>query len=551
MFARFFRKTSSSVTFAALLIGGASLLSRLVGVFRDRLLSGTFGAGRELDVYYAAFRIPDLVYGMVVGGVITAGFIPVFTRYLGSHASPDKGLGESAERLADSLMVTLGLLLATGALLGAALAPQFVPAITPGFSSEDVMQAVLLTRIMMLSTFFLGLSNVFGGILQTKRRFATYSLAPILYNVGIVAGTAFLAPRFGIVGSAIGVVFGAFMHFVAQMIACADAGYRFLFPAGLKSAFGHDGVRQIAKLTVPRLASIGAGNVNALVVTGIASTLGAGSIAIYTLSNNLQLFPTMIIGSSFAIAAFPVISELAAKGKRAEFAGAVSNTTKNILFMIIPATVLMLLLRAQIVRVVLGTGQFDWADTIATADTLAFFSLSLFAQALWPLLARACFALEDVLSPLWAVIAGIVVERIAAWQMVSAGMGTPALALSFSLGSVVTIVWLWAALRHRAGASLGERGIIRAIFRTTIAALCMAITVQAAKTVLGNAFGTQTFLAIFGQGLGAGVVGLAVFIAAAYALGSEEAKSVVAMYSRKFAPVPVPELRQDDGTIEP
>lgn len=544
MLRRFFRATTTSVTFAALLIGGASLLSRLIGVFRDRLLSGTFGAGRDLDIYYAAFRIPDFVYNLVVGGVITAGFIPVFTAYLGKDASPEKGVNPEASRLADALMSAMSALLIGGAVIGMAMAPRLVPWITPGFGTADAAQAVMLTRLMFLSPIFLGLSNVLGGILQTKRRFVTYSFAPVLYNVGIVSGTVLLAPRFSILGPALGVVAGSFLHFAAQLIAAMDAGYR----PHAAWAPRHIGVKQIAKLTVPRLAGLGASQINLLIVTSIASTLGAGSIAVFTLANNLQLFPTGIVGTSFAVAAFPLIADLAAKGKREEFAAEVSRTTRNILFLIIPATVCLLLLRAQIVRVVLGSGKFDWKDTVATADTVAFFAISLFSQSLWPLLARACFAIQDVFNPLWAVVAGIIVERGLAWKFVSMGLGTPGLALAFSGSSIFVIIWLWVALRHKTGA-LHERDVLRSLVVTSVASVCMAFTMQFIKTALGRALGTQTFLTVLAQGAGAGAAGIAVFAAIAYMLGSEEMRAVVAMYRRKTVPVPVPEIKQEDGSI--
>ncbi len=546
MLKRFWDMTKTSVGGAAVLLGIASLMSRLAGILRDRLLSSTFGAGAELDVYYAAFRIPDLVYGMVIGGIVTAGFIPVFTRYLGEHANPETGVGEGASRLADALLSILGVVLVVGALIGVVAAPWFVPIITPGFDPEQMELAVALTRVMLLNPIFLGLSNVYGGILQTKRRFLIFAFAPVLYNLGAILGTAFLAPSIGALGSVIGVTSGAFLHLVAQVLECRAGGYRFRFIWDPM----HEGIRQIARLSLPRFASLGAAQMNHLVITGIASTLGAGSIAVFTLATNLQLFPIGIVGVSFAVAAFPLISELAAKGKTAEFVAAIARTTKHILFLIIPATVLMLLLRAQIVRIVLGAGRFGWADTIATADALAFFSLSLFSQALWPLIARACFAVEDALGPLYAVLAGIAVERTVAWMLVVKGMGTPGLALASSIGSIVTIAWLWFALRSRVG-SLEESSILKSVAITTGAALVMAVVVQLTKGAIGDALGTTTFLRIFAQGIGAGLAGTLAFFATAYALGSGEVRSIMAMYTRRFATVPTPGIRQEDGHIAP
>lgn len=544
MVRKLFMKATGSVTAAAAVLAVASLASRLAGIVRDRLLSGTFGAGRELDAYYAAFRAPDLVYNLFVLGAITAGFVPVFATYLEKGAGKES-MHEDASRLASLLLSMLGIILLACAAVGAVAAPWFVPALTPGFDAGERETVVRLTRIMFLSPLFLGLSSVLGGMLQTARRFFVYALAPILYNVGIIIGIVALAPTMGIAGVAVGVTLGAFLHFVVQLAACRALGWRYRFAWDAK----HEGVRAIARMTLPRTATLAVSQLNLVILTGMASTVGAGGIAVFNLANNLQSFPVGIIGVSFAVAAFPLIAELAAKEKTAEFIDALAKTVRTILFLVVPATIALLLLRAQIVRVVLGTGAFDWNDTVDTADTLSFFALSLFAQALLPLLARAFFAFRDVRTPLVGAIISVLAERALAWFLLERGMGTPGLALAFSFGVVLNVVILWVALRFRIG-GLAERAVLKSLLLTSVAGACMAVVIQGTKIVVGGAVDMRTFVGIFSQGLAAGTAGLAVYVGAAYLMGSEEARDVVRMYGRKFIPRPAEaQIGQEGETI--
>jgi putative peptidoglycan lipid II flippase len=543
MFRRLLNGRSRSVASAAALLGLASLLSRVVGFFRDRLLSGTFGAGPELDAYYAAFRAPDLIYNLFILGAVTAGFIPVMSGVMAGDG--ERAMDDKAKRLISSLLTFFGVLLVGASIIGAVTAPLFTPVLAPGFDAAQTALTVRLTRIMFLSPLFLGLSAVFGSVLQVRRRFFVYALAPVLYNVGIIGGTMALAPAWGIAGVALGVTVGSFLHLVAQLAACRTLGYRLAFRWDPR----HDGVREVGRLMVPRTAGLAVSQINLLVLTGLASSLGAGSIAVFNLADNLQSFSVGIIGVSFAVASFPLIAELAAKGRRSELAAEFSKTVLGVLFLAIPATVAFLLLRAQIVRVVLGTGNFDWADTVDTADALAFFTLSLFAQALLPLVVRAFFALRDVVTPLLAGLVSSTIGILLAVVLAGRGMGTPGLALAFSVASIANVLMLWVLLRLRVG-DLGERRILPVVVRLCVAAVLMAAAIQSAKIAIAPMVDMQRFVGIFTQGLLSGLLGLTVYVAAAYLMGSEEAGQVVRLYRRKVSPVMTPEVVQEEGTLD-
>lgn len=506
------------------------LLSKFLGMFRDRLLSGTFGAGVELDAYYAAFRAPDFMFGLFVAGAISAGFIPVFTRYVVQDG--DSRMGDASSLFASRVVSIMGVLLAGISVVGAVAAHWFVPLYTAGFSPEQQQTAILLTRLMFISPFFLGLSAVFSGILQTYKRFVVYSLAPVVYNLGIVCGVVFLSGRIGIMGAVVGVVSGSFLHMFIQLISVLRLGFRFSFRPSVRD----EGMKEIGRMMVPRTASLALEQVNLIILTGIASTLGVGSIAVFNLALNLQSLPVGVLGVSFAVASFPFIAELVERGDREGVKREFSRIVRLVMFMVIPATVAFVLLRAQIVRIVLGTGNFDWSNTVDTADALALFSISMFAQALLPLIIKTFFAFHNVRFPLIVATASIVFERLLAWKLISLGMGTAGLVLAYSASAALRIMLLWALLRILIG-SLDERRIVGSLSVMMAAAVAMGVVLQTVKTALGGMVDMQTFVGVFTQGAVAGLAGIAVYFAVTYLLGSEESRRLIGMARARLSPV--------------
>ncbi len=519
MIKRLLNGQTKTITSAAIIIGAASLASRFLGVIRDRILAGEFGAGNVLDAYYAAFRVPDLVFNLLVLGALSAGFIPIFTQYL------QRGDKDKAWHLANQVLnvLLIALFIVCGILF--IFTPQLMKLITPGFEGEKLVMTVNLTRIMFLSPILLGLSSVFGGILQSFKRFLVYSLAPILYNVGIIIGALVFVKFWGVYGLAWGVVLGALMHLLIQVPTSVYLGFHYQLILNLKNS----GLRKIGKIMVPRTLTLGITQLNLLVITIIASTLAAGSLAVFNLANNLQLFPVGIFGISFAIAAFPTLSALALREDKKDFIHSFSNTTRQILFFIIPASALFLVLRAQIVRVILGTGNFTWQDTILTMECLAMFSFSLFAQALIPLLLRGFYAFQRAVKPfiigIFTIGANVVLSLILTKPFTIFGhyfdLGVIGLALAFSLANIFNFIILWLFLRIITG-NLDERRIIWSVLKIVVATLAMAIVTQFMKYGIEPYFGTQTFVGIFLQGLIAGLVGIAVFIVVGCLLKSQE-----------------------------
>ena len=512
-----------------------SLVSRVLGIFRDRILASEFGAGDTLDIYYAAFRIPDLIFNLLVLGALSAGFIPIFTALLKKRGEPGKRerLGtEEAWELASNILNILVISLIALTAVGIIIAPWFMGLITPGFEAEKLKLTVSLTQIMFLSPLFLGISSVFGGVLQSFKRFFIYSLAPIFYNVGIILGALFLVPVFGVYGLAAGVVIGAFLHMLIQMPAVFKLGFKHKWILNWKET----NLVKIFRMMGPRTMSLAIAQINLVVLTIIASTLKSGSLSVFNLANNLQSFPIGIFGISYAVAAFPTLSARAFD--REKLKESFSGTLRQILFFIIPSTVLIMTLRAQIVRVILGSGHFDWEDTIMTMDTLAFFTIGIFAQALMPLLIRVFYARHDSRTPfyigLFSVLTNIGLslwlpkillcrELLSPFGGVSAclPLGVSGLALAFSISSIINMILLWIFLKREIG-GLDEKRIIFSTVKLVMAGAACGLSVQGLKFFVSKFIDMSTFLGVATQGTLAGLGGIIAFIIFCWLLQSEE-----------------------------
>ena len=499
--------SSTSVASAAFIIGFLSIASRLLGVVRDRILASSFGAGQTLDLYYAAFRLPDLVFNLLVLGALSAGFIPIFTKLLHNEENP-RAHWDLANNVFNSLF--FGLLIICG--LGILLAPWLVEIIAPGFPQSVHGEIVLLTQIMFLSPFFIGLSSIAGSILQSFQRFLIYSLAPVLYNVGIIIGALYFAPHWGIFGLAWGVVLGSIMHFTIQLPLLFKLGFRYQWLFNWRDK----ALRTMYSMMTARTLGLAITQINLIVTTMIASTLAEGSLAVFNLANNLQSFPVGIFGISFAVAVFPLLSSVADE----LFIERFSKTFRQIIFCIVPATVALIILRAQIVRVILGAGKFNWEDTIHTIDAVGFFALSLFAQATVPLLARAFYAKHDSKTPFYIGLISAVVN-VALSLIWAHNLGVAGLALAFSASTIVNFLLLFVLLRRRVG-RLDEKRIIISLAKCSAAGISMALVIQAMKLLIWPYLDMTRLWGILLQGSLAGIFGLIVYFAVCSLLKSEE-----------------------------
>jgi len=523
MFKIFWHKLATTVTGGAVLIAIFSIVSKLLGFLRDRLLASYFGAGDVLDSYYAAFRLPDLIFNTLVLGALASAFIPVFTKLWQLEK-------EKALKLASTVLNYLVIVLIFSGLIIFTFAPSIVKIITPGFSGEKLELTVSLTRIMLFSIIFFGISNVIGGILNSFKRFFSFSLAPVFYNLGIIFGIAVLYKTWGTNGLAWGVVSGSLLHLIVQLPEVFKTGWRYQFTFKITAE-----VKKVFTLMIPRTIGLAGNQLNQLIITMIASMLAAGSIAIYNLANNLQSFPSSVFGVSLAIAAFPVFSEALGSGNHEFFKSVFSFHFRRILFLIIPLSVFILLLRAQIVRVILGAGNFDWADTYYTAQTLGWFVISLFAQSLIPLLARSFYALEDTRTPVIVSLITIVLNIVGSYFLGSK-YGVEGLALAFSVASILNMIALMMILRLRLG-YLDDKKIIWSTFKISLNSLIAGAGAYFMLRVMADLVNMRTFGGILLQGLTSGAVGIIIYLIISLFTNCEEIIIVKKFLQRYLRPL--------------
>jgi putative peptidoglycan lipid II flippase len=527
MLKKIWKQPINNVAVAAALVAFFSLLSRLLGVVRDRILAGRFGAGAELDMYYAAFRVPDLVFNLLVLGALSAGFIPIFTSLIkekssDSESSENHEAWDLANNVLNHLLIATSLL----ALLGSLFSRELVQVMTPGFSQAQRELTATMTRIMFLSPILLGASSIFGGILQSFKRFLAYSLAPVMYNLGIIFGAVFLVGRFGLIGLSWGVVLGALCHLGIQYLAAKKLGYNY----SLFFKRRDPQARKIGRMMVPRTLSLAISQINLVATTVIASGLSAGSLAIFNFANNLQSFPVGVFGISFAIAAFPTLSSLAFDKDR--LVNSFTQAFKQILFFVIPATVMMIALRAQIIRVVLGTGEFNWRDTIETMGALGYFSLSLFAQATIPLLVRVFYARHNSSTPFWIGLVSVFVNIVLAFYLAPL-MGVAGLALAFSVGNIVNFVLLWSWI-YIALDYFDLSRLLLSVAKMTFSAIMAGAAIQLSKMIIGSLVNMESFFGILAQLSFSALAGLLVYLFFCYLLKSEELLFFVASLARRW-----------------
>lgn len=535
---RAFRYLSSEVRglqAAAYVLAVSALLSSLLALARDRLLAHVFGASTTLDVYYASFRIPDMLF-VALGALVSVYIlIPEITRRS----------GPAQRDYIDTIVAGFSMFAVLVSLALFAMTPFIVPRIFPGLAAAGAAdQLVLLTRIMLLQPVLLGLSNIAAAITQTRYRYALYSLSPLLYNLGIIIGIIGLYPRFGIIGLAWGVVAGALMHLAVQLPSAVADGFFRRIPL-LRDV---PALRHTVMISVPRALALSMTQLSLLALTALAALLSPGSVAVFMLAFNLQSVPLSIVGASYSVAAFPTLAAALSRGARAEFVSHVVTAARYVLFWSLPCSALILVLRAHIVRVILGSGAFDWSDTRLTAAAFAVLAFSLAAQGILLLLIRAYYAAGQTAVPLIAsaaVAAGTIalssmglvtltvphllttVEQFLRVEDI-AGSAIVALAIAFSVSNIAGAALLALHFEYRFGGFFA--GMWRPFAESALAALTAGVVAHFFLSLVSSFDASFTAMSIFVQGFTAGLAGILAASVAYWLVGSRE-------YSETFASV--------------
>jgi putative peptidoglycan lipid II flippase len=498
-----------------IIVAGGYMLSRVLGLGREVIISSQFGTPPELDAYRATFGILDLIYLVIAGGALGTAFIPVFTSFLTENREQD------AWRLASSILNLALIALVVACLLIALLADPLVTwTIGRGFEPYRHGLTVRILRLMLIQPVLLGVAGLAKATLESFDRFTLPVVGANLYNVGIIVG-ALLAPWLGINGLVWGVIAGAALFLLVQLPGLRSVGARYTPTLGLDTL----GVRQIGRLLGPRLFGQSIWQINMIAIVSFASTLGAGAIAANGYALQLMLLPHGLIALSLGTVIFPQLARAHAAGDQAEVRQIALGAVRQVLFVALPASMILGLLGVPVVRALFEHGQFTAESTALTSEALRFYAFGLAAFAASEILVRTFYAMRDTRTPVVVGVVAVALNITLGWVLLRLGAGLEGLASAFSTANTLEAVLLLVLLRRRLG-GVGDRfwRSIGAMLLATLAcgavllALRLASAGQLPFIVAGTRYRWQ-----------ADFIPLAIWLAAAGGLGALAYGAVAAL----------------------
>ncbi|MCR4281006.1 MAG: hypothetical protein NUV88_01595 [Candidatus Kaiserbacteria bacterium] len=498
---------------AVYVLAGFALLSSLLALLRDRLLASAFGAGSELDLYYAAFRIPDFLF-VALGALVSVYVI------IPELARRD---AKSQYDYIDTVFLGFSILAICAGTIAVLIAPRLLARLFPHFVESGFLPTLVsLTRIILLQPILLGFSNIFAAITQTRYRYTLYAASPLFYNFGIIFGVVILYPIWGLPGLAWGVVIGAGLHAGIQVPSILRDGFFRKMPR-----LGDTSVLlRTAVVSVPRALALSMNQITFIGLTALAGTLAFGSISVFMFSFNLYSVPLAIIGASYSVAAFPALALAISQGRQLAFIEDIATAARHIFFWSLPATALIIILRAHIVRAVLGSGSFDWTDTRLTAASLAMLSLALVGQGLMLLLVRGYYAAGRTFIPflascgiaigtigLGSVLIGIM-QNESTLSFIQAllrvedipGSNMLALSIAYAVATIAGTIFLVFYFERHFKGFLAKIG--RSLAEGLVAAFVGGVSAYVTLAIIGPLTLASTLASVVTKGLIAGVVGV-------------------------------------------
>ncbi len=452
---------------ASALISGATLLSRILGFARDIILARFFGAGIAADAFFVAYRIPNMLRELFAEGSMAAAFIPVFSEYIKKRSHHD------AKDLANTAFTTLLLLLTLVCILGVLGTPAIVYVIAMGFADDPEKQALTieLTRMMFPYLILVGLSALVMGILNTVRSFAAPAFAPVMFNLTIIFCAFLVAPQLSnpIYGIAIGVVLGGCAQFLIQLPHLRRANFSLSFRWNLS----HPGVKRIGALIVPTIFGLGVTQANLLLNTILASFLATGSVTFLFYGMRLIHFPLGLVGIALATAILPSLSALTANDEHDELNRRIEFGLRHVLFLMIPATVGLIMLRTPLIHLFFEHGEFTAEATRGTAIAVAFYAIGLWAFGAIRIVVSAFYALQDTRTPVRVAMLALFCNIALSLSLIGP-LQHGGLALATSIATILNVSILLRLLVKKIG-PLDWQAIATSLLRTAIASLVIGI----------------------------------------------------------------------------
>jgi putative peptidoglycan lipid II flippase len=506
-----------SLARAGLIVSGAFLVSRVLGYVRVIVLANAF-TSTQLDVFFAAFRIPDLIFQLVAAGALSSALIPIVSALF---TTDERSRAWRVVSTVMNLMLVALLVLTVGLFL---LAPIVVPIITPGFEGEKLDRTIELTRIMLLSPIFLAMGAVATSVLNADGRFTAAAVAPIVYNLAIIGGALILGPTLGVEGLALSVVAGSLGHWLVQVRPLTRIGFRYR----PRIDGGDPQARKALLLMAPRAIGLGVTQITFIVVTALASLLGPGAVSDFNLAFALLQIPLGIIGVPLGIVVLPSLSRDAAVGREDAFASLLTRALRLLVYVMVPIAVLAAVARQPIVEALFSGGRIRQEDLDLIAVTLVGFVVGLTAHAMIAVLARAFYARQDTATPVAAAVGAVAVNTTLAVALVGP-LGLPGIALAIAIAAWMEALLLMAILRRRVIGfrltGLGRVGL-ESLGASAVAGAVGAVVLDAVSGTLGAEPGRIVLavqVVIVSLAFGAAYAGLSV------ALRIPELPSIVAV----------------------
>lgn len=513
-------------------VGLAVLSSRILGLVREMVFAGLFGAGKNLDAFLMAFRVPNLLRDLFAEGALSTAFITTFSKRIAVEGD------ESAWQLANKVATLTAVFMSGITLLGIWLAPQLIGVMTWwSWSPEKTELTILLTRVMWPFILLVALAALVMGMLNAKHVFGMPAMASTFFNLGsIIAGVGFgwwFDPHFGsraLIGLAIGTLVGGFWQLTAQFPSLRRVGYRFR----PDFAWRDEGVRKVVSLMAPAVIAASAVQVNVLVNSAFAAQLGDGPVSWLNIAFRLMQLPLGLFGVAVATVTLPLVSRSAAVGNTAEFRGALAHSLRLVMLLTIPSALGLIILAEPIISLIYQHGRFTAEATLRTAEALRFYAIGLVGYSAVKVLAPAFYAIDRRNLPMFVSLFSIAVNFCLNWLLtLHLGLAHRGLALSTSVVAITNFALLYVMMR-RYSSGLETRAMIATTTKLCLAGAALAGVCLAAQWLFFRTLADQRLLQKAGEVIVTIGVAAAAFFGTAYLLGVGELQDLTALLRKRL-----------------
>lgn len=514
----------NSILSGAFILMVMVMASKFLGLIRDRLMTHYFSSD-QLGEFYAAFRLPDLLFQFLIFGAISVAFITIFTEIV--HK---KGEAEGFE-FASEILNTILIIFTGVTVVVFILARPIMEFIVPGLTSEQKDVTAQLTQIILLGQILLTIGSFFAGIAQSFQRFLVPALASVMYNLGVILGIVFLTKVWGIYGPAYGVLIGAALHILIQFPLMSALGYEYKPKINLNSHW----IKEVFGMMSMRSVGVAIEQINETIGVTLASIISTSSIAYLTLAQHLYAVPIGLFGSTLAQAAMPILARENALDDRESFKRTLLTTLHQILFLALPSAAILIVLRIPAVRLVFGASQFTWEATVLTGKTVAFMALGLAAQSIVLLLMRGFYALKDTKTPVVVtivtvglnIILSILFVQVLRWEVWSLGLAS---AITSNL-SIVMLLYLLSRKLGKFDSNLLAVPALKMLIAATVAATALYIPIKALDQLVFDTTKTVNLILLTGI---ASFIGLSIYLLLVYLMQVKELYTYVELLKKIY-----------------